>query len=72
MERSYKIKNLGCAHCASKMEAKIKKLPGVKGAVVNFMTQKLVLEADESDLPELARSAKAICEKIEPECELVL
>ena len=29
--RVYTLENLGCAHCAAKMEEKIRELPGVEG-----------------------------------------
>ena len=37
MTQTYKIRNLGCAACAAKMERKIKALPGVLDARVNFI-----------------------------------
>ena len=45
------------------MEDAIKKIDGV-----NFMTQKLTLEADESRFDEIAKEAAKICRKVEPDC----
>lgn len=72
MEKTYQIKGLCCANCAAKMENKIKKLPGVEAANINFMTRKLRITAREADMEAVAAQAKAICEKIEPDCEVLL
>ena len=62
MRKTFKLDELECANCGAKMEAAIKKIDGVVDAKVTFMTQKLVVEADD---------AQAICRKIEPDCEIV-
>lgn len=65
-----KIKNLGCASCAAKMERKISALPGVSAARVNFMTQKLTLEVAEGQKDALVRQAADIISSIEPKASL--
>ena len=40
MKKTYKI-DVDCANCANKMEDAANKTPGVKSAVVNFMTLKM-------------------------------
>ncbi len=51
MKKSYKLEGLCCAHCANKIEEKVKKIKGVENATLSFMTQKLVVES-ENDLTE--------------------
>ena len=65
----YIVENLGCAHCASKMEEKINALPGVEEATITFATKQLrVLAADpDALLPEMQR----ICSSVEAEVKLV-
>jgi copper chaperone CopZ len=46
MKKTFKLENLGCANCAAKMEDKIRKLKGVKEVSINFITPKLILEAE--------------------------
>ena len=46
MKKTYKIE-VDCANCANKMEEATKKTEGVKDAVVNFMTQKMIVEFEE-------------------------
>ena len=72
MTTAYRIRNLGCAACAAKMERKIKALPGVHAVRVNFLTQRLTLEAEEARLDQLARAAGEIIRKIEPQARLQL
>jgi len=71
MKKSYRIEDLCCANCAAKMETQIRKLPGVTSANVNFLTQKLTLEAEEADLEAILDQAETIIKKIEPDCVLV-
>ena len=62
--RIYTLHNLDCAHCAAKIEEKIRDLPEVQEAVITFSTKQLRVTADNPDalLPkmlELARSVEA-------------
>ena len=66
------MKNLECAHCASKMEQQIAKLEGVNSVTISFMTQKMTLDCDESKILEIVLQAQKICKKIEPDCTLVI
>lgn len=66
------MRNLECAHCASKMEQQIAKLEGVNSVTISFMTQKMTLDCDESKILEIVLQAKKICKKIEPDCTLVI
>ena len=50
MKKTYKI-DVDCANCANKMETAANKTAGVKNAVVNFMTLKMVVEFDEGAVP---------------------
>ena len=59
-----------CANCAAKVEAAVKKIDGVNDATVNFMAQKLVLDADDARFDEILREVEAVAKKVEPDCEL--
>ena len=71
MKKRFMIEELCCANCAAKMEEAIRALEGVESANVNFLTQKLTLEAAEADFPRLLEEADAIIRRIEPDCVLV-
>ena len=72
MKKTFKMVDLECAHCAAKMEDAIKKLPGVTSASVNFLSQKLVLEAEDERFHALVQEAVKICKKVEPDCQVVV
>ena len=63
------LQNLGCAHCAAKMEEKINNLPGVTAATITYTTKQLRLSAKDPDkfLPEVQK----ICASIESEVKVV-
>ena len=71
MRKVYKLDNLDCANCAAKMEDAIKKIDGVKNASMRFMTQKLVIEADEDRMESILEQAVAVCKKIEPDMTIL-
>lgn len=71
MRKTFKLDELDCANCGAKMEAAIKKIDGVVDAKITFMTQKLVVEADDVRFDEIMDEAQSICRKIEPDCEIV-
>lgn len=71
MKKVFKLMDLDCANCAAKMENAIARLPGVKSVTVNFMTQKLILEADDADFDRVLDEAEKAMRRVEPECTLV-
>ena len=71
MKKRYLIEALCCANCAAKMEENIQKIEGVTSANVNFLTQKLTLDADEARLDAILDEAERIIKQIEPDCVLV-
>lgn len=71
MRKVYKLENLDCANCAAKMEDAIKKIEGVQNASMRFMTQKLVIEADEANMDVIVEQAVQVCKKIEPDMTIL-
>ena len=71
MKKTYKI-DVDCANCANLMENAAKKTDGVRNAVVNFMTQKMIVEFEDGQEPKAVMQAvlKA-CKKVEPDCTIV-
>ena len=68
MKKKFKLQDLDCANCAAKMEEAIKRIEGVAGANVSFMTQKMTIEAEESRFDEIMKEVVAVCRKVEPDC----
>lgn len=71
MKKKFKMEELDCANCAAKMEALIKKIPGVNDASISFMTQKMMIDADDSHFDEIMLEVQKACSKIEPDCRIV-
>jgi len=72
MRKSYKLEDLDCANCAAKMEEAISKLPGVTKVSVNFMAQKMILEADDAEFDSVLKEAAKTIAKVEPDCKIVI
>lgn len=72
MKKTYQIE-VDCANCANLMENAANKTDGVRNAVVNFMTQKMIVEFEDGQEPKAVMQAvlKA-CKKVEPDCEIAL
>ena len=68
MKKTFKLENLDCANCAAIMENKIRKINGVSNVSISFMTQKLVIEADDTRFDAVVKEAGAICKRVEPDC----
>ncbi len=72
MKKTYRIE-VDCANCANLMEDAARRTAGVRGATVNFMTQKLIVEFAEGSEPRaVMQSVLAACKKVEPDCEIFL
>ena len=72
MKKTYSIE-VDCANCANLMEEATKRTPGVASAVVNFMTQKMIVEfEDGQDEAKVMKQVKKACKKVEPDCTILL
>ena len=72
MKKTYAIE-VDCANCANLMEEAAGKTEGVTSAVVNFMTQKMIVEfAEGADPKHVMKKVLKACKKVEPDCEIEL
>ncbi|MBE6754282.1 MAG: heavy-metal-associated domain-containing protein [Ruminococcaceae bacterium] len=70
MKKTYSIE-VDCANCAMLMEDAARKIDGVASAVVNFMTQKMIVEFEEGrDAKAVMKNVLKACRRIEPDCEI--
>lgn len=72
MKKKFKLQDLDCANCAAKMEDAIKKLDGVNDANVSFMTQKMMVDAEDDRFDEIMKEVVRVCAKVEPDCQILL
>lgn len=70
MKKSIKLSGLDCANCAAKMEQAVRGIDGVNAVNVNFMTQKMTLEAEDSRFAAVLEAAKKLIGKIDPDVEV--
>ena len=70
MKKSIKLSGLDCANCAAKMEQAVRGIDGVNAVSVNFMTQKMTLEAEDSRFAAVLEAAKKRIGKIDPDVEV--
>ena len=71
MRKTFKLDELDCANCGAKIEAEIKKIDGVNDAKVTFMTQKLMIDADDACFEQILDEAQKAAHKYEPDCDIV-
>ena len=72
MKKKFKLQELDCANCAAKMEDLIKKIDGVNDASVSFMTQKMMVDADDARFDDIMKEVVKVCAKVEPDCKILL
>ncbi len=72
MKKTYKI-DVDCANCANKMEEAARNTAGVKGATVNFMMLKMIVEFEDGQDPKaVMKDVLKNCKKVEDDCEIYL
>ena len=71
MKKSYEME-VDCANCARKIQEAITKDPRVKFCSVNFISQKMTLEADDADFGDVLKMAVECVHKVDPDCEVML
>ncbi len=67
MKYKFKIKGLDCANCAAELERKIKKIKGIEDASISFMSERLVIQCEESNKMEVLENLKKVVKKEEPD-----
>ena len=71
VKKTFRMEDLDCAHCAAKMEDGIRKLSGVEEVSVNFLAQKMIIEADEERFDDIMKQAARVVKKVDPNCRII-
>lgn len=71
MKQTVQLKGLDCANCAMKIEKNIQNLSGVKQAHVDFLHEKMILEADADQMEQLMQEATQVIARLEPNVQIV-
>ncbi len=69
MKRTFKFE-IDCANCAAKVESAINKIDGVNQARVNFMTKKLILDAEDDKFESILKQAQEVAKKVDSDAEI--
>ena len=78
MKKQYKLDEIDCANCARELQDELAKLEGVKAVSVNFMTQKLTIQADDARFDAIVQFDEVLNRVVEftadaePDCEIIL
>lgn len=67
MKKTIKLIDLDCGHCADKIQNAVSKIEGVNSVSVNFLGQKMVLDAPDDKFDAVLAEATALIKKIEPD-----
>ena len=69
MKKVYKVE-VDCANCAAKVENALKKVNGVNDVSINFMTQKMIIDIDDSNFDSVLRDVEKTAKKVESDFEI--
>lgn len=72
MKKSFRIEDLCCANCAAKIERAIEKLDGVQKVSLNFIAEKLTIEAEDEKFDSIIKECIKLAKRIEPDCRIIL
>ena len=58
MKKTYLLEDLCCANCAAAIERGVAKIEGVTSASVNFLTTKMILDAEEEGYRDMKKPSR--------------
>ena len=67
MKKAFKIRELDCAHCAQEIEEAASKVAGVNKVRVNFLSERMTLDAEDARFDAVLDEIKKIVKTIEPD-----
>ena len=70
MKKAFKLSELDCGHCAQEIEDAVAKLDGVTKVRVNFLSERMTLDAEDARFDAVLNEIKKIVKTIEPDAVL--
>ena len=70
MKKAFTIRELDCGHCAQEIEEAAAKVAGVNKVRVNFLSERMTLDADDDKFDAVLAEIKNIVKTIEPDAVL--
>ena len=71
MKRVFKIEDVDCANCAAKMERMAAKLDGVNEVSINFMAQRITIDAVDEKFNEVVDEIEKVMKKVDKEAHII-
>lgn len=71
MRKTFRLDEIDCANCALKLQDALARVDGVRSVSVNFMTQKLTLEAEDARFDAVLDQVVKVAARVEPDCEII-
>ena len=71
MKKSFKVEGIDCPNCAAKLEKHLNKIEGITKATVNFTTERMSIEADDSKIDAIVEEAIKLTSELEPDWKVV-
>lgn len=71
MKRVFKIEDVDCANCAAKMERMAAKLDGVNEVSINFMAQRITIDAVDERFDEVVDEIEKVMKKVDKEAHII-
>lgn len=70
MKKKFKVEGIDCPNCAAKIEKLVGEIEGVKSAKINFLAEKLTVEADDPAVGKLLEEVKKAVKVVEPDASV--
>lgn len=70
MRKEIFVREIDCPSCAMKIERRVQRLEHVDSAILQFIAETLVVEADEKYMDEILTQTKQIIYDVEPDAEI--
>lgn len=67
MKKKFKVEGIDCPNCAAKIEKLVGQIEGVTSSKINFMAEKLTVEADDAIAGKLLDEVKKAVNVVEPD-----
>ena len=70
MKKAFKFRDIDCANCAQEIENAAAKIAGVNKVRINFLSERMTLDAEDARFDEVLEEIKKIVKTIEPDAVL--
>ena len=70
MKKAFKFRDIDCANCAQEIENAAAKIAGVNKVRVNFLSERMTLDAEDARFDAVLDEIKKIVKTIEPDAVL--